>query len=98
MHSSEYILKLLRKEKVRLRSLGVTDIGLFGSYLRGEAKKKSDIDILINISEDSPLTLFSLIELEQNLSEKLNKQVDLVIKRDLKPGIGETILNEVKYA
>jgi predicted nucleotidyltransferase len=54
--SSSEILRILHSEKNRLRRAGITDIGLFGSYLRGETTEKSDIDILIDLSDD---TLFS---------------------------------------
>ena len=95
MISSREIMNVLHSEKERLNSLGVKSIGLFGSYLRGEADENSDIDILIDLSDDSNMTLFSLIELEQSLSFKFNKKVDLVIRRDLKRAIGEKILSEV---
>ena len=90
-------MNVLHSEKERLNSLGVKSIGLFGSYLRGEADENSDIDILIDLSDDSNMTLFSLIELEQSLSLKFDKKVDLVIRRDLKRAIGERILSEVVY-
>ncbi|HPA63459.1 MAG TPA: nucleotidyltransferase domain-containing protein [Spirochaetota bacterium] len=90
-------MNVLHSEKERLSSLGVKSIGLFGSYLRGEADENSDIDILIDLSDDSSMTLFSLIELEQSLSLKFDKKVDLVIRRDLKRAIGERILSEVVY-
>lgn len=97
MISSREIMNVLHSEKERLNSLGVKSIGLFGSYLRGEADDNSDIDILIDLSDDSNMTLFSLIELEQSLSLKFDKKVDLVIRRDLKRAIGERILSEVVY-
>ena len=97
MITSREIMNVLHSEKERLRSLGVQSIGLFGSYLRGEADENSDIDILIDLSDDSSMTLFSLIELEQSLSLKYDKKVDLVIRRDLKRAIGERILSEVVY-
>jgi predicted nucleotidyltransferase len=97
MISVNEIFSILRTEKDSLRRKGVTDIGLFGSYVRGEATDESDIDILIDLSDDSPMTLFSLTELEQELSLKLKQKVDMVIRRDLKPAIGKRILSEVKY-
>ena len=97
MITSHEIMNVLHSEKERLGSLGVQSIGLFGSYLRGEAGEDSDIDILIDLSDDSSMTLFSLIELEQSLSSKFDKKVDLVIRRDLKRAIGERILSEVVY-
>ncbi|HOF33514.1 MAG TPA: nucleotidyltransferase domain-containing protein [Spirochaetota bacterium] len=97
MITSREIMNVLHLEKERLSALGVQSIGLFGSYLRGEADENSDIDILIDLTDESCMTLFSLIELEQSLSAKFDKKVDLVIKRDLKRTIGERILSEVVY-
>lgn len=97
MISTEEIFNILRTEKQKLRRNGITEIGLFGSYIRGDATENSDIDILIDLSEDSQMTLFSLTELEQTLSSKFGKKADLVIRRDLKPAIGKRILSEVRY-
>ena len=91
------IIRVLREEKELRRKDGITDIGLFGSYARGEAVESSDVDVLVDLSDDSPLTLFSLIGIEQSLSEKLDAKVDLVLRRDLKPEIGKRVLSEVRY-
>ena len=93
----EEIKSILKAEKKELASLGIKDIGIFGSYIRGEAKEKRDIDILVDVSPESALTLFSLIDIEMKLSEKFNRKVDLVLKSDLKPNIGKQILREVEY-
>jgi uncharacterized protein len=97
MSELEQIKEVLRNEKPALSKRGISSIGLFGSYVRGESTEDSDIDILIECSGDCNLTLFSLIEMEMELSEKLNHKVDLVIKSDLKPHIGKQILSEVEY-
>jgi predicted nucleotidyltransferase len=97
MKTIDEIKSVLQSEKEELTRLGITEIGVFGSYVRGEAAIESDIDILIDISPNSSLTLLSLIELEQSLSERLNTKVDLAIKGDLKPNIGKQILSEVVY-
>ncbi|NLV19776.1 MAG: nucleotidyltransferase family protein [Bacteroidetes bacterium] len=57
-------------------------IGIFGSYARGENRKESDIDILVEFKE-SP-TLLTLIKLENDLSEILGIKVDLVTTGALK--------------
>ncbi|MFW5771287.1 MAG: nucleotidyltransferase family protein [Spirochaetota bacterium] len=97
MSELEKIKSVLRKEKPFLSKRGVNTIGIFGSYVRGENNEDSDIDILIDCNEDSNITLFSLIEMEMDLSEKLDHKVDLVIKSDLKPHLGKRILSEVEY-
>ncbi len=73
----------------------VKEIGIFGSYVRGEVEKDSDLDILVTV--DLSIDLLAFIELEQYLSEKLGLKVDLVMKDALKPYLGKQILKEVIY-
>ena len=82
------IRKLREKFKVK-------EIGIFGSYVRGEAKETSDVDILVEFDETP--SLFEFIELETYLSELLGVKVDLIMKRALKPHIKQHILREVVY-
>ena len=83
-------LKPSLKEEFKVRSIGV-----FGSYLRGEEKKGSDLDILVEFEEWAGLSLLDFIGLENYLSEALGVKVDLVEKSTLKPRIGKHILEEV---
>lgn len=71
----------------------VKTIGIFGSYIRGEQGKRSDIDILVEFYET--IDLFTFVELEEFLSEMLDIKVDLVMKDTLKPRIKDRILKEV---
>jgi len=73
----------------------VTAIGVFGSYLRGEEKRGSDLDVLVEFDESAGLSLLDFIGLEDFLSEELGVKVDLVEKSALKPRIGKRILEEV---
>ena len=70
----------------------ISEIYLFGSYIKGKAKPESDVDILVSFSE--PISLFKFIELEDYLTEMLGIKVDLVSKKALKPRIGSRILKE----
>ena len=56
-------------------------VGVFGSYARGQQKKRSDLDILIDFNHR--VNLLELIELENELSKKLGVKVDLVTARSL---------------
>ncbi|MCK4835987.1 MAG: nucleotidyltransferase family protein [Candidatus Aminicenantes bacterium] len=71
----------------------VKDLGIFGSFVRGEQKKNSDLDILVEFHE--VIGLFKFLELEEYLEELLNIKIDLVSKKALKPRIGKYILREV---
>lgn len=71
----------------------VKEIALFGSYLHGDQKEGSDIDILVEFYE--PVGFFAFIDLEDYLTEALGIKVDLVSKKALKPRIGKNILREM---
>jgi hypothetical protein len=87
-------IKLLKQLLPDLKlSFGVRSLGIFGSYVRGQQKRKSDIDILVDFDRDP--TLFTFIRLENRLSSELGLKVDLVMKDALKPAIGRHILQEV---
>ncbi len=68
-------------------------IGLFGSYVRGEQKERSDVDILVRFFEGA--TLFDFVGLAEFLEEKLDVKVDVVSERALRPELKEQILKEV---
>jgi predicted nucleotidyltransferase len=80
------------KEKLKIK-YGVSEIGIFGSYVKNEQDKTSDIDILVEF--EKPIDLLTFVNLKYYLSELLNTNVDLVMKKALKPRIAERILKEV---
>jgi predicted nucleotidyltransferase len=88
-----YIIKQHKKELEERYK--VKEIGVFGSVVRGEEKKGSDIDILVEFKE--PIGLFEFMDLEEYLENLFGKKVDLVSKKALKPRIGQYILQEVMY-
>jgi uncharacterized protein len=97
-HSPKYVNQIISELKQNLPEIreryGVRSLGVFGSYVRGEQRKRSDLDILVEFNNGS-LTLFQFVELRDFLSEILGVKVDLVEKRALKPAIGKHILAEI---
>jgi uncharacterized protein len=91
------IMNVLSNEKPLFQKMGIIRVGIFGSFVKGTSKEDSDIDILIELDSDSPLSLFSLIDLEQKLSDKFNRKADICISRDIKPYLREKIFSEVRY-
>ena len=71
----------------------VTELGVFGSYTRGDQKADSDLDILVSF-EETP-SLFTFIELENFLSDRLGVDVALVMRKALKHNLEKPILDEV---
>lgn len=86
---------LIQSKPIVQKKYKVKEIGIFGSYVRGEQHENSDVDVLIDF-EKAP-SLLKFIELENYLSDTIGIKVDLVMKRVLKPRIGENILAEVVY-
>ena len=88
--------KELEKIKSRIRSLliknGIKKAGIFGSYARGDYKRGSDIDILINAPKD--FSLFDVAGLEISLEKALGKKVDLLTYNSLNSLLKERILKE----
>lgn len=88
-------VQILRENLPELRErYGVRELRLFGSCLRGEQRKRSDLDVLVEF--DRVPSLFEFVRLERYLSELLEIKVDLVMKSALKPAIGRHILKEAQ--
>jgi hypothetical protein len=96
MNTIEEIKKILNDQMPILRErYGVKEIGIFGSYVRGEPRKDSDLDLLVEFDRSIDLLMF--INLENYLSDILGIKVELAMKDTLKRRIGEHILKEVVY-
>jgi len=92
----EKIKKLLSKRKAELKKLfNVKEIGIFGSYVRKEQKRGSDLDVLVEFKEVPGL--FKFLRLEDYLTKMLGIKVDLVRKKAVRKELRHQILNEVVY-
>ncbi|NJN16009.1 MAG: nucleotidyltransferase family protein [Oscillochloris sp.] len=90
----EQVLSTLRTHRSDLTArYHLSDLGVFGSYVRGEQGPESDIDILVSFTVTP--SIFTLLALEDELQELLNHPVDLAVKSALRPHIGTRILREV---
>lgn len=81
----EKILPILKEHKV-------TKAGIFGSYARGEQKKKSDVDILVEL--DEAYDLFDIVRLKILIEKSLKKKIDMVEYSCIRKEIKENILND----
>ena len=96
--SIEEIKEILKEHKEEVsRKYKVSEIGIFGSFVRGEQKKRSDLDILVEFDEENIPSLLKLIEMERYLQRLLRKKVDLVMKSSIRPELKDIILKEVVY-
>ena len=73
----------------------VRKIGLFGSYSRDEQRPDSDIDLLVEFTDDADL--FDLAELKYYLEEKLHHPVDIVPEKALRDELKQGVLADVCY-
>jgi len=73
----------------------VKQMGIFGSFARNEQTQGSDIDIMVEFA--SPVGFFDFIRLENFLSTMLDRKVDLVTEKALKPVAKKYILKEIFY-
>lgn len=97
--SLQDINKILKEHKEELRErYKIKEIGVFGSYVRGEQKKRgSDVDILVSFAEEDIPSLLEFIAMERYFSRLIKKKVDLVRKEAIRPELKDIILKEVIY-
>ena len=87
------VLERLRKLKPEVASLyKVREMELFGSFVRGEQKSSSDVDILVEFEEGADL--FDMVGLMLFLEEKLGRKVDVVPKRALREELRDEVFRE----
>jgi predicted nucleotidyltransferase len=96
MKTDREIKKILAFKKPELCArYSVKEIGIFGSYLNGDQKENSDVDILVEY--EKPVSLIEFVNLKNYLTDLLEIDVDLVMKKALKPHLARRILREVVY-
>ena len=79
----------------------IIELSIFGSSIRDDFTQNSDIDILVSFAPISQITLFDIIELENEFSILLNRKVDIVEKESLKNPIRKNKIlstREIIYA
>jgi uncharacterized protein len=96
--SVEEVKMILKDHKAEvMQKYRVREIGIFGSFVRGEQKRQSDVDILVEFHPRNIPGLLKLIEMEIYLEKLLRKKVDVVIKSGIRPELKKGILKEVVY-
>ncbi|MEI7434959.1 MAG: nucleotidyltransferase family protein [Methanomicrobiales archaeon] len=92
------VLALLRQhESILEECFGVKRIGIFGSFVRGEERPDSDVDVLVVFQKDEE-TFDHYMDCKFYLEDLFNRNVDLVIEDTIKQRLKEPILSEVIYA
>lgn len=75
-----------------LKAHGISRAGIFGSFARGTATRKSDVDILIDTR--GKIGLFAMVGLKQSLEKELKRKVDLVEYRAIKPALRKNVMRD----
>ena len=96
VHTKRDILKVLNEHCEQIKALGVKRLGLFGSFVREEARDTSDIDLLVEF-EPGQKTFDHFMTLSFLLEDLLHRRVELVTPEALSPYIGPYILKEMEY-
>lgn len=89
-------MKVLNSQKDELKQYGVKKMALFGSFVRDEQKKGSDVDFLVQFSKGEK-KYDNFINLSYFLEDLLGKKVDLVTNESLSPYIKPYIIKEIQY-
>jgi uncharacterized protein len=92
----DQILQALRDGQAFLRAFGVVHVSLFGSVARDEARRDSDVDLLVEFGR--PIGLFEFAKLQRELGQRLGRRVEIVTVDALKPQLRERILQEAMVA
>jgi len=96
MRKIDKVKKILAEHRDELRrEYKIIEMGIFGSYIRGQQKKKSDIDILVEF--DEPVSLLDWVGAVNSLTDILGIKVDLVPREDVRPELKKRIFKEVVY-
>ena len=96
MKTLEEIKEIIARHKNELRKVyKVKEIGIFGSYARGEQHSESDIDILAEF--EGPISLLKLVSLENFLKEIINAKLEVIPREDIRPELRKQILKKVVY-
>ena len=97
IRTKQDVLETLHERRERLRELGVRRLGVFGSFVRGEHRPDSDIDLVVEF-EPGRKTFDTFVELAFYLEDILQHKVELITTDSLSPYLGPHILKEVEYA
>jgi len=81
-----------------LASQGVQRIGVFGSHARGEARDRSDIDLIVEFAPERTPDLFAFAGLKLELEQRLGAPVDLFTPQSVHPALRERIEADLIYA
>jgi putative addiction module CopG family antidote len=90
------VVATLRALEPELRERGVVSAAVFGSFVRGQARSDSDVDVLIGIDPAMAFDLLDLVGVKNLLADRLGREVDVVEREALQPRLRDNILAEAE--
>lgn len=95
--SLDEVIAYLKKNKAYLHDrFGITSIGVFGSFVRGEQTPYSDIDMVVEM-EKSKKNIHSFLQLKRFIEKEIERKVDIGFEHSLKPAIREKVKEQIVY-
>ena len=94
MQSRSDIIRLIEANREKIRTFGVTKLGIFGSVARDEQTEDSDVDVLVELERETFRGYMGLLVF---LEELFGRKVDLAIKDSIKPRIRDRVLADTIY-
>lgn len=88
------VRRLIDSDRESLQAAGVTALYVFGSIARGDARRKSDVDVIVDYDPASAFDLIDLADVRQRLAARLAARVDVVTRKGLHRRIRDQVLRE----
>ncbi len=96
--SSDEVISYLKQNMALLNErFGVTRIGIFGSFARGEQSAASDIDMVVEMEKERK-NIHSFLNLKRFLEKEMSREIDLGFEHSMKPAIKEKVIKQIIYA
>lgn len=94
VETKQEVIELIRNNRECFARFGVSEVGLFGSFVREEQTEESDVDLLVNLSDRSLENFCNLLDFSESLFER---SVDIISENSITPINGRVICREVEY-
>ena len=96
INTKQELLNTLHHHQSKIVALGVTRLGIFGSFVRNDVKEKSDVDFYVEF-DPAKKKFDNFMDLAFLLEEITGRKIELITPQSLSPHTGKYILNEVEY-